>query len=134
MENLKLIYQIIYRITINIIAIAIASFLFKHVEIDSFWILVLAAIILTIFNLLLKPILMIISLPVIMLTLGVGYFIINALILLLVSYLLDGFYIDGFWVAIGISLFISIINVVADTIVRQFIINRAIDRDNINNY
>lgn len=105
---------IIYRIAVNCIALGVAAVIFRHVAVTDFAVLVLAAVILTVFNFIIKPILLMISLPLIFLTLGVGYLIINAIIIMLTSWAVKGYDVDGLWTAIGVSLIVSIVNVAFD--------------------
>lgn len=105
---------IIYRVAVNIIALGFAAAIFRHVSVSDFSILVLAAVILTVFNFIIKPLLLMISLPFIFLTLGFGYLIINALMILLMSWAVSGYNVDGLWTAIGVSLIVSIVNVAFD--------------------
>ncbi len=105
---------IVYKIAINVIALGLVAAVFKHVEVTDFGVLVAAAIILTGLNLLIKPFLLLISLPVVFLTLGLGYFIVNAIIIMLTSWAVKGYQVDGFWTAVGAGLFVSVVNVVFD--------------------
>lgn len=105
---------IIYRIAVNCIALGVSALIFRHVAVTDFAVLVLAAVILTVFNFIIKPILLMISLPLIFLTLGMGYLIINAIIIMLTSWAVKGYDVDGLWTAIGVSLIVSVVNVAFD--------------------
>ncbi|BAI80109.1 conserved hypothetical protein [Deferribacter desulfuricans SSM1] len=104
----------IYRICVNTIALGFAALLFKHIVVNSFLSLFLGAILLTLLNFVLKPILLILTLPIQILSLGFFYIITNAFILKLTSVITDGFYIDGFWAAVGGSIVIGIVNFIFD--------------------
>ena len=80
------------------------------VNIDNFWTAIVVAIVLSIFNVVVKPLLIILTLPATILTFGLFLFAINALILLLADYTVDGFEIDGFWWAILLSFLLSVLN------------------------
>lgn len=108
------VHLIVYRIFVNIIGIGLSAILFKHVHIDTFLVLVLSGILLTIFNLFLKPVLFLLTLPLQILSFGIFYLFLNALILKLTSYFINGFYIDGIWVAVGASIIIGLTNVIFD--------------------
>jgi putative membrane protein len=73
--------------------------------------LALAAVVLIIANTFLKPILVIISLPLVLLSLGLFVLVINAAILLLLPYLVHGFHVPGFWSAFFGSIILSLITV-----------------------
>ena len=105
---------IVYRLFLNLIGIGVASVFFKHIEIDSFLILLISAVILTALNIFLKPILLLLTLPIQIVSLGLFYLIINAIILKLTANMVGGFDIDGFWSAVGGSLVIGFVNVVSD--------------------
>lgn len=103
-----------YRFFINIISIAITSVMFKHIDIDSFSVLFLSALILTLLNIFLKPLLILLTLPLQLLSFGIFYLVITATILKITSLLVEGFYIDGFWAAVGGSIIIGFVNFIFD--------------------
>lgn len=95
------------------LAIITAGYLFDGFYIESFWIAIIAAVILTVLNAIVKPILVILTLPITILTLGLFMFVINAITLMLAQAIIgDGFVIDGFGLAIIASIVISLINMV----------------------
>jgi putative membrane protein len=67
----------------------------------------------------LKPILILLTLPVTVLTLGLFLIVINALILLLVAWLVPGFHVAGFWPAVGVGLFISVFSFLLSLVFRD---------------
>ncbi len=80
----------------------------NSVRFDSVQALILSALLFGVAHVVLKPILMLLTLPVTVLTLGLFLIVINALILLLVAWLVPGFHVAGFWQAVGVGLFISV--------------------------
>lgn len=72
----------------------------------------IAAIILAVLNTFIKPVLLVLTLPINILTLGLFTFIINGLILLLASKLVPGFYIGGLWSAVLFAIVLAVINMV----------------------
>ncbi len=89
----------------------LSTLISSWIKIDSLWIALLSAIILAIFNLLVRPILIVLTLPLNILTLGLFTFVVNALILYTVSYIVPGFNIPNFFpVAIFLAIIMSIIN------------------------
>ena len=123
--NTRVILSIIYRLAVNIIALGLAVTIFKHASADSFSSLVVAAILLAVCNFFIKPILTFISIPFLVMTLGLFYFIINGAVVLFVAWAVPSFHVDGLWTAIGMSIIISIINFIFDA----FYIDRGNDRD-----
>jgi len=98
----------VYRLLVNIIGIAVASIIFKHIEVTTFFVLILSAFILTVLNIFLKPLLILLTLPLQLLSFGLFYLVIIATLLKLTSLLVEGFYIDGFWAAVGGSIVIGL--------------------------
>lgn len=90
--------NIIIRLLLNAAALLAVAYLLNGFEVANFWpAAIVAALILGIANAILKPILVILTLPINILTLGLFTFIINAGLLWLVAYLVSGFNIDQFW-------------------------------------
>jgi putative membrane protein len=74
--------------------------------------LALAALVLTLANALVKPIVTFLAIPLIILTLGVALFFVSLAMLELTAWLVDGFAIDGFWDAVGATLIVWLVNMV----------------------
>jgi len=91
-------------------AITIASYLIGGIEVNGFFSALFAAAILGVLTVFLKPILLILTLPINIMTLGLFTFIINAVILKMVSGVIPGFQVHGFWSAIFGALVISVVN------------------------
>jgi putative membrane protein len=95
----------------NVAAIWVASKVLDGVTYGGEWqILLLAVLVLTIANWLVKPFLTLLALPVIVLTLGVALFFVSLVMLLLTSWLVDGFAIDGFWTYVGATIIVWVVN------------------------
>ena len=86
-------------------------------QIGGFGDAIILVIVLAILNAVVKPILKIVGFPITVLTLGLFLFVINALIVMLASYLLSGFEIDGFFSALIFSIVLSLVTSVVDMIV-----------------
>ncbi|MFA6551507.1 MAG: phage holin family protein [Patescibacteria group bacterium] len=100
------------------LAIIISAYLIPGVEVLSGWSAFWLAAILGILNVLLRPFLILITLPVNILTLGLFSFVINALIVLLASSIVNGFNPGGFWRAMLFSIVLSIVSYLLNTLVR----------------
>lgn len=101
----------IIRFIINVVAILIISYLFpKMIWVDGFWSALVTAFLLGIVNTLIRPILVFFTLPLTILTLGLFLLVINGLMLWLVSALVSGFHVSGFWGALFGSILISIVS------------------------
>ena len=92
------------------IAIVCTSYLFDGIHVSGFFSALLAAAMLGILNALFRPIALILTLPINILTLGLFTFVINALMLKMASGVIKGFEVHGFWSAVFGSLMISIIS------------------------
>lgn len=88
----------------------VASLVFKDIRFSSTSSLIISALLLGFANAVLRPLLVILTLPLTLLTLGFFLLVINALMLLLVAKVVKGFEISGFWTAFFASLFISILS------------------------
>ena len=84
--------------------------MFDGVVIGRWWPLLLGAAILTIGNAIIKPILAILTLPLILLTFGLAYFAINVLMLALAEWIAPDFSIDGFWTYVGATIVVWLVN------------------------
>jgi len=89
------------------VAIMVAAHLIEGIEVKGFWSAFLAAAILGVLNALFRPILIILTLPITILTLGLFTFVINAVLIMMVSGVIGGFEVHGFWSALLGSLVIS---------------------------
>jgi putative membrane protein len=90
----------------------VASQLFASVRFDTPAALLVSGLLFGIANAVLKPLLVVFTLPITVLTLGLFLLVINACILLLVAWLVPGFHLAGFWPAVGVGLFISVFSFV----------------------
>ncbi|API93466.1 putative membrane protein YvlD [Virgibacillus pantothenticus] len=107
-------------IVLNAVALIVVAQLFDSFHLEGFGTAVLASLILSILNILVKPILVILTLPVTMLTLGLFLFIINAITLMMTQAVMgSSFVIDGFGTAVLAAIIISIINVLLNRLVQD---------------
>jgi len=99
-------------ITRILISAAVAfglSYVLTGVHIKNFLTAILVAAVLAVLNAIVKPILIVLTLPITILTLGLFLFVINAAIILLAANFIDGFRVDGFWWALLFSLLMSVL-------------------------
>lgn len=100
--------MILYLI-VNGLAVFITAYLLPGVVLKSFFDAVVVAVVLGIINTLIKPVLIILTLPLNILTLGLFTFVINGLVILLASSLVPGFSVNDLWTAIVFSLVLSVV-------------------------
>ncbi|MEY8780511.1 phage holin family protein [Allomuricauda sp. XS_ASV26] len=111
--------KLILRLLLNAIAVVILSYVLPGVGVDSMMTAILVAVVLSILNFLVKPILVIFTLPITILTLGLFLLVINAIIILLAAKLIDGFYVSGFWSAVIFSLLLAILQAILHSILKE---------------
>ena len=97
---------------INVLALIVIDWLFDSVGIQGFWSFFLGALTLTIGNAILKPILALLTLPLIIVTFGLAYFAINVAMLALAEWVAPKFVIDGFWTYVGATIVVWFVNFV----------------------
>ena len=95
------------------------SIILKGVHIPNFTDALILAVVLALLNTFIKPILVILTLPITIITMGLFLFVINALIILLADRLMDGIRIDGFWWAVIFSLILSVASSVVYSMVEK---------------
>ena len=101
---------LITKLAVNAIALLVVTSLFKGIGLDSNQATIAAAVVLVLVNTYLRPLVVLLTLPINVLTLGLFTLVINALMLELVSWVIPAFHIDSFWTAVGAALVISIIS------------------------
>jgi putative membrane protein len=112
--------RIILAIAINALALWVANILWDSVNIHGWWAYIIGAAVLGFANAVIKPILAILTLPLIIVTLGFFYLLINIAMLLLAEWIAPNFSIDGFWTYVGTVFIIWLVNWVADTAIGVF--------------
>ncbi len=93
-------------------ALWVASHVFKGMRFSGTGALVVAALLLGLANAIVRPLLVLLTLPLTLITFGLFLLVINAVVLMLVAKLVEGFSIDGFWTALWASLFMSVLSFV----------------------
>jgi putative membrane protein len=101
---------------VNIVALLVIDWLFDSVTIGRWGSLLFAAAVLGIANAILKPILTILTFPLIVLTLGLFYFVLNIAMLALAEWIAPDFSIDGFWTYVGATIVVWLVNGVLYTL------------------
>ncbi len=92
------------------LAVFAAAYLLPGVHVQNFTAALIAALVIGIFNAILKPILVILTLPITIITLGLFTFVIQALLILLAAKIVPGFRVDGFFWALVLSLVLTLVN------------------------
>jgi putative membrane protein len=100
----------VIRILLSGLAVFICATVLPGAHVDGFLIAIVVAVILALLNLLVKPILVILTIPITIFTLGLFLLVINTILILLADWLVPGFTVDGFWWALVFSILLSIVN------------------------
>jgi putative membrane protein len=101
------------RFAVNLLLLALVAYMFEGIRVSGALSLIFAGIILGLLNAFLRPLLIIFTLPLTIITLGVFIFVINALLLLMTSAMVRGFDVSGFWTALGAALVYSALSFIA---------------------
>ena len=104
---------------INGLALLALPYLMHSVSIDSFGTALIVAVVLGFVNTIIRPILLLLTLPVTLLTMGLFIFVINGLMFWAVANMIDGFHVAGFWAAVGGALLYSVISWTLSTLLLQ---------------
>lgn len=102
--------KMILKLLLNGATVFVASYLLEGVNVDNFLTALIVAVVLGLLNMVLKPILVILTLPINVLTLGLFTLVINTLLVLLTEMLVPGFTVLSFWWAFGFSVVVSLIS------------------------
>jgi len=104
---------------IQTIAILAAAYVLKGIDVTGFVPALAAAALLGILNAFVRPLLLLLTLPLNILSLGLFTFVINAFLLKIASLVIEGFTVEGFWAALLGSLFISFVSALLNLFVRE---------------
>jgi putative membrane protein len=104
---------------ITAVSLWVASLIFKGIKFDNATALIVSALLLGLANAVVKPLLIILTLPLTLITFGLFLLVINALMILLVAKLVKGFKVSGFWTAFFASILISLLSVAIDSVVSE---------------
>jgi len=122
---------IITRWLVITVAILLASFFVPGIHVDKLSTAVIAACVLGLINVFIRPVVVLLTLPLSILTLGLFYFFINAFLLKLAAYFVSGFEVSGFFAAFFGSLIISLVSWLANSFISTHKIVRTDDPDYI---
>jgi len=92
------------------LAIVIAAYLLPGIRLTGFFAALVTALVLGLINAVIKPVLLLLTLPINILTLGLFTLVINALLILLTARIVPGFQVDGFWWAVAFSVVLTLVN------------------------
>lgn len=102
--------KLVVRFLLSGVAVMLTAYLLPGVHVIDYWAALLVAALVSFSNLFIRPILIVFTIPITILTLGLFLLVINALIILAVDSFVEDFRVDGFWWALAFSLILSVFN------------------------
>lgn len=108
--------NILVHILITMLALFLVDYLIPGIEVESIYAALIAAVVLGLLSVFVKPILVILTFPITIITLGLFIFVINAVLFLFAASFIDGFSVQGFLPALLGSLLLSIVSTVANSL------------------
>ncbi len=98
-----------FNLLVRFVAVLVAAYILPGIMVDSYWTAIVVAIVLGVLNGFFRPILLLLTLPINILTLGLFTFVLNALLVLLADRIVPGFAVANFWYALFFSLVVSLV-------------------------
>lgn len=103
----------------NVVALFVAAWIVPGVEYgDDFWVLFIAGLVFTIVNLFIRPLVILLALPAVILTLGLALILINTFMLYLTDWIVPSFETGSFWSTLGAAVIVSIVNLILNVVLR----------------
>ncbi len=107
------------RLILTTLAILLVTNVYGGIQVDSVTTAIIAAVVLGLINMIVRPVIVLLTLPISMLTLGLFLLVINAGMLSLAAWLVNGFEVGGFWDALIASFIISVVVALLNGLVRS---------------
>ncbi|WP_375578066.1 phage holin family protein [Marivirga tractuosa] len=107
------------KLLLSSLAVIVASYILPGVHVEGFFDALVVSLFLALFSATLKPLLVILTIPVTVFTLGFFLLVINALMIMLADYLVDGFYVEGFWWALLFGIILAIVNGIFESVSKK---------------
>ncbi len=101
--------NLLFRILLTAIAVLVLAYFLPGVEVANFTTAIIVAAVLAFLNAIVKPVLIILTLPMTIVTFGLFLLVINACIIILADKFIDGFGVSGFWAALLFSILLSVL-------------------------
>lgn len=105
---------IVYRILLNALGLLVIAYYIPGIAVSGIYAAIIAAIVLGVLNAIVRPVLLLLTLPISIITLGLFTFVINAALFLFAASFLEGFSVDGFWYALLGSILMSFVAMVSN--------------------
>jgi putative membrane protein len=98
----------------NLVALWVAAVLLSGIDYDGFGVLVVASLVFSVVNIFVRPLVILFTLPLVIITLGIALFFINLFMLYLTSWIVDDFTIDSFWWAFLATIIVWLVNAILE--------------------
>lgn len=105
-------FKTTFQLMLTCLALLIGDYLLEGFSVDSSLTVIISSIVITLLNKFVKPILIALTIPATIFTLGLFLLVINSAILIIASEIVDGFKLDGFWPALWLSIVISLTHLI----------------------
>ncbi|MFM2135274.1 MAG: hypothetical protein RL021_674 [Bacteroidota bacterium] len=106
--------QFLIRLVVTSLAVLVASFLLPGVEVKNGLTAILVAVVLSLLNAVVKPILVILTIPITLFSFGIFLLFINAFIILMADRIVPGFHVESFWTAFLFSIVLSLVTAILE--------------------
>jgi putative membrane protein len=111
--------RLIFAWLANVVALFVAAWIISSVDYgDDFWVLFIAALVFTVVNIFVRPLVILLALPVVVLTLGLALILINVLMLYLTDWIVPSFETGSFWATLGAAVIVSIVNLILNLVLK----------------
>jgi putative membrane protein len=107
------------KLLLSALSVIVASYILPGAHVNGFFDALVVSLFLALFSATLKPLLIILTIPVTVFTLGFFLLVINALMIILADYVVDGFQVDGFWWALLFGVIVAIVNSIFEGVSRN---------------
>lgn len=108
--------NLLIKLLITTVLIVVIAHFFPGISVDNFSTALVVAVVLGLLNVFIKPLLVLLTIPVTILTLGLFLLVINAVIIMLGDYFVSGFHVNGFWTAFIFSIILSVLQSILNKI------------------
>jgi putative membrane protein len=126
--HMPFVARLAFALAVNALALWVCDVIFDGVRIHGWWAYIIGAAVLGIANAIIKPIVAILTLPLIIVTLGLFYFLINIAMVALAEWIAPNFSIDGFWTYVGVVFVVWAVNWIANEVLDSTGAKRAFGR------
>ncbi|HET8859232.1 phage holin family protein [Marivirga sp.] len=107
------------KLLLSSLAVIVSSYILPGAHVEGFFDALVVSLFLALFSATLKPLLIILTIPVTVFTLGFFLLVINALMIMLADYVVDGFYVEGFWWALLFGVILAIVNSIFEAVSKK---------------